>query len=87
MGQIRAIGKRWGITAAAVAITAIVVHFVAMPAQIQSSAPVPYRVELVHNDQYKVSTALNNMSKEGWYYVSSISRNDSKVLLVFRRSQ
>ncbi len=87
MGQIREIGRRWGITAAAVTITALVVHFVATPAQVQTPRPEPYRVELVHNDQYKVATALNNMSKEGWYYVSSISRNDSKDLLVFRRSQ
>ena len=86
MTMMRDVVRRWGITAAAVGITALVVHFVATPAQIRPSAPVPYRVELVHNDQYKVSTALNDMSKEGWYFISSISRNDSRVLLVFRKA-
>ncbi len=86
MADARTAVKRWGITAGAVVVTALVVRFVATPAQINPVEPVPYRVELVHNDPYKVSTALNNMSKQGWYFISSISRNDSRVLLVFRKS-
>lgn len=81
-----AIMKRWGGTLAAVVVTALLVRFVAIPSPNQNTEPIPYRVELVHNDPYKVSAALNNMSREGWYFLSSISRNDSKVLLVFRRS-
>ena len=86
MAEKRRFVKRWGITAAAVVVTALVIRFVATPAQINPSEAVPYRVELVHNDPYKVSAALNNMSKEGWYFISSISRNDNRVLLVFRKS-
>jgi len=44
-----------------------------------------YRVELVQNDQYKIQKGLNSMARQGFYYVSSISRNDGKVLLVFRK--
>lgn len=44
-----------------------------------------YRVELVQNDQYKIQKGLNSMARQGFYYVSSISRTDGKVLLVFRR--
>ena len=79
--------KRWGGALAAMVILVAVIRFVATPSPNQIQEPVPYRVELVHNDPYKVSQALNNMSKEGWYFVSSIARNDSKVLLVFRRAQ
>jgi len=46
----------------------------------------PYRVEIVHNDPYKVQDALNSLTRQGWNYVSSISRSDAKVLLVFRRA-
>jgi hypothetical protein len=45
-----------------------------------------YRVELVMSDQYKVQKALNQMAGEGWYYISSIPRQDGKVLLVFRKA-
>jgi hypothetical protein len=44
-----------------------------------------YRVELVPNDPYKVQNGLNALAKQGWYYVSSISRSDGKVLLVLRK--
>jgi CTP:molybdopterin cytidylyltransferase MocA len=44
-----------------------------------------YRVELVQNDQYMVQKGLNSMARQGFYYVSSIHRNDGKVLLVFRK--
>jgi hypothetical protein len=46
-----------------------------------------YRVELVMSDQYKVAKAMNQMATEGWYYISSITRLDGKVLLVFRKAQ
>ena len=86
MTNSRALANRWSVTAGAVVLTALVVRFVATPAQIQTVEPVPYRVELVHNDPYKVSAALNNMSKQGWYFISSVGRNDSKILLIFRKS-
>jgi len=87
MSISRASMKRWGITFAAVVCTAVLVRFVAAPSPQQIPIPVPYRVELVHNDPYKVAAALNDMAKDGWYFVSAISRNDAKVLLVFRSSQ
>jgi hypothetical protein len=46
-----------------------------------------YRVELVMSDQYKVQRALNQMAAKGWYYISSVPRQDGKVLLVFRQAQ
>ncbi len=46
-----------------------------------------YRVELVMSDQYKVQRALNQMAAKGWYYISSVPRQDGKVLLVFRKAQ
>ncbi len=78
--------RRWIPVAAAVVITAVVVRFFASPVQAQPAGAEPYRAELVHNDPYKVQSALNSMAKEGWYFVSSASRNDSKVLLIFRKS-
>jgi len=47
----------------------------------------PYRVELVMADQYKVQKALNQMGKQGWYFVSSVPRQDGKVLMIFRKAQ
>lgn len=46
-----------------------------------------YRVELVMTDQYRVAKALNQMSTQGWEYVSSIQRLDGRALLVFRRAR
>jgi hypothetical protein len=46
-----------------------------------------YRVELVMSDQYRVQRALNQMASKGWYYISSVPRQDGKVLLVFRKAQ
>ena len=46
-----------------------------------------YRVELVMTDQYKVAKALNQMSGQGWVFVSSIQRMDGKALLVFQRAR
>lgn len=46
-----------------------------------------YRVELVMSDQYKVQRALNQMAAKGWYYISTVPRQDGKVLLVFRKAQ
>ncbi len=46
-----------------------------------------YRVELVMSDPYKVQRALNQMAAKGWYYISSVPRQDGKVLLVFRKAQ
>jgi hypothetical protein len=54
------------------------------PAQVDEEV---YRVELVLSDQYKVQRALNQMAGKGWYYISSVPRQDGKVLLVFRKSQ
>jgi hypothetical protein len=54
------------------------------PAQVDEEV---YRVELVLSDQYKVQHALNQMAGKGWYYISSVPRQDGKVLLVFRKSQ
>ncbi len=72
--------------AVAIVVTALVVRVASLPAQAQGTSGEPYRVELVHNDSYKVQSALNSMAKEGWYFVSSVSRSDSKVLLIFRKS-
>jgi hypothetical protein len=47
----------------------------------------PYRVELVQADQYKVQKALNLMAGEGWYFLSSVPRQDGKTLLIFRKGQ
>lgn len=86
MSKIGAFAKRWGLTAGAIVVTALVVRFAATPAPLQAASDEPYRVELVSGDPYKVQTALNNLSKQGWYFVSSVSRQDKKVLLVFRRA-
>jgi hypothetical protein len=47
----------------------------------------PYRVELVLSDQYRVQKALNQMAKQGWFFVSSVPRQDGKVLILFRKAQ
>ncbi len=54
------------------------------PTQAEEEA---YRVELVMSDQYKVQRALNQMAAKGWYYISTVPRQDGKVLLVFRKAQ
>jgi hypothetical protein len=54
-------------------------------AQSNQREPEEYRVELVQNDQYKVQKGLNAMARQGWTFVSSIPRNDGKVLLVFHK--
>jgi len=75
--------------AAALGVVAVVALFLmrsgAAQAQSDSRDGEEYRVELVQNDQYKVQKGLNAMSRQGFYYVSSIQRNDGKVLLVFRK--
>jgi len=76
-------------------VALVVVCFVcagAMVGRMAFSNPVPpegepYRVELVQVDQYKVQKALNQMAGQGWYYISSIPRQDGKTLLVFRKEQ
>jgi hypothetical protein len=45
-----------------------------------------YRVEMVNNDPYKVQAGLNALEKQGWYYVSAISRPDGKILLILRKT-
>ena len=87
MSTISLYAKRWGLTAGAIVLTALIVRYAATPAPMQSDNREPYRVELVNNDPYKVQTALNNLSKQGWYFVSSVSRQDKKVLLVFRKGE
>ncbi len=73
--------------AAAVAIAILVARFAfASPQAVQTESE-PYRVELVANDVYKVQKALNSNAALGWWYDSSIPRQDGKVLLVFRRGQ
>lgn len=47
----------------------------------------PYRVEMVTADPYKVQRALNSLAGQGWFFVSSVPRNDGKVLLIFRHAQ
>ena len=73
--------------AAAVGIALLVARLAsASPRPVQTESE-PYRVELVANDVYKVQKALNSNASLGWWYDSSIPRQDGKVLLVFRRSQ
>jgi hypothetical protein len=73
--------------AAAVGIALLVARFAfASPRQVETESE-PYRVELVANDVYKVQKALNANAALGWWYDSSIPRQDGKLLLVFRRSQ
>jgi hypothetical protein len=87
MSMPGALAKRWGLTAGAIVVTALVMRFAATPAPLQTNASEPYRVELVNGDPYKIQTALNNLSKQGWYFVSCVTRQDKKVLLVFRRTE
>jgi hypothetical protein len=73
--------------AATVGIAILVVRFAfASPGPVQTESE-PYRVELVANDVYKVQKALNSNAALGWWYESSIPRQDGKLLLVFRRGQ
>jgi hypothetical protein len=73
----------------------VVVCFVLVAAaagRMAFSSPVPpqgepYRVELVQTDQYKVQKALNLMAGQGWYFLSSVARQDGKTLLIFRKGQ
>jgi hypothetical protein len=85
MTQIK---KSWRIAAYALVFVAagLLVGAVAFsrPAQSEEEA---YRVELVLADQYKVQRALNQMAAKGWYYISTVPRQDGKALLVFRKAQ
>jgi hypothetical protein len=78
---------RWG--GAAVVVFCLVAGFGAGRAAFSQSArdQDEYRVELVTTDQYKIAKALNQMSSQGWVYVSSIQRYDGKALLVFQRAR
>ena len=80
--------KSWRMTAFAVVLVAagLVLGRVAFSRPMQSEEEA-YRVELVMSDQYKVQRALNQMAAKGWYYISSVPRQDGKVLLVFRKAQ
>jgi hypothetical protein len=77
--------KSWPVFAAC-AVTALLVRFTLAPARAVADESDIYRVEMVHNDPYKVQVGLNAMMKQGWYYVGSIQRTDGKVLLVFRKT-
>jgi hypothetical protein len=72
---------------AGVLLLAALLRFALADSAVAQPSGEPYRVELVGNDQYKVQTALNSMAKRGWFYISSVPRNDGKVLLVFRKAQ
>ena len=87
MREIVPVVRRWGLTVCAIAVTALVVRFAATPAPMQVDKREPYRVELVNADPYKLQTALNNLSKQGWYFVSSVPRQDKRLLLVLRRAE
>lgn len=78
---------RWG--AVAVVLLCLVAGFGAGRGAFSQSArdQDDYRVELVMTDQYKVAKALNQMSAQGWEFVSSIPRSDGRALLVFQRSR
>ena len=74
------------------AIALVLVAAGLMIGKVAFSRPMPtdqeaYRVELVMSDQYKVQKALNQMAGEGWYFISSVARQDGKVLLMFRKAQ
>ncbi len=80
--------KSWRMAAFAVVLIAagLVLGRVAFSRPMQTEEDA-YRVELVMSDQYKVQRALNQMAAKGWYYISSVPRQDGKVLLVFRKAQ
>jgi hypothetical protein len=80
--------KSWRNVAIALVLVAsgLVIGRVAFSRPMQTDQEA-YRVELVMSDQYKVQKALNQMAGEGWYFISSVARQDGKVLLVFRKSQ
>lgn len=80
--------KSWRMAAFAVVLVAagLLAGKVAFSRPLQTEEEA-YRVELVMSDQYKVQRALNQMAAKGWYYISSVPRQDGKVLLVFRRAQ
>jgi hypothetical protein len=80
----RALKYVLGASAAFLLVLLVVRLAIAAPTQTSSE---PYRVELVANDVYKVQKALNANAAQGWWYVSSISRPDGKLLLVFRSAQ
>lgn len=84
--DIRRLLKKWWLLIAACAVTAVIVRLAFVPSRAVADESDLYRVEMVHNDPYKVQVGLNAMVKQGWYYVGSIERNDGKVLLVFRKS-
>ncbi len=72
---------------AALLLIGLMIRFLAYPAQVVAGGAEPYRVEMIHNDPYKIQVGLNTMANQGFYYVSSISRADGKVLLIFRKSK
>ena len=78
--------KKAGLTTIALLIVAAMARTIVLPPWAVANEAEPYRVEMVHNDPYKVQAALNSLSHQGWEYVSSISRSDAKVLLVFRKA-
>ncbi len=80
--------KSWRMAAFAVilVVAGLALGKVAFSRPIQTEEDA-YRVELVMSDQYKVQRALNQMAAKGWYYISSVTRQDGKVLLVFRKAQ
>ncbi len=77
--------RTWLLVAAACIGTAIAVRWL-FPSKALADESDVYRVEMVHNDPYKIQVGLNSLMKQGWYYVGSIDRNDGKVLLIFRKT-
>jgi hypothetical protein len=77
---------KWLAVAGMLVLAGALVRFVVFPSRVAADESEPYRVEMVHNDPYKVQMGLNSMAKQGWYYVSGITRSDGKILLVFRKA-
>ncbi len=77
--------KRWLAVLGAIIFAAAAMRYVVLPPRASAGEAVEYRVEIVHNDPYKVQAALNSLTQQGWDYVSSINRTDAKVLLIFRK--
>jgi malonyl CoA-acyl carrier protein transacylase len=85
MTRNRVVAAAGLVVAALLAIAATSRFGAAQPAPQTLSEP--YRVEMVNADPYKVQRALNSLAGQGWYFVSSVNRNDGKVLLIFRHAQ
>ena len=85
---MKALAKRWRVAVLAVVLIVAGIGIGRLAYSNPTQNPEePYRVELVMTDQYKVARALNQMADQGWYFISSVPRNDGKVLLVFRRGE